>query len=521
MKGFRQPPRGNLELEHTFRHAVELHMAGRIPEAGDLFASILKKSPAHVGSLQRLATIRRQQGRLEEALVLLKKAIQHNPRSADVHNSLGNALQALARHEEAVISYRRALVLRRDYPEAYSNLGNSLRALGRHEEAAKCYREAVALRPEYGAAHNNLGSVLVALRRPEEAIASFQTALTLDPGSGAAHSNLGNALMELNRHAEAVPAFARARDIDPGLREPRFNQALATLALGDYAAGWPDFEARRHASELDSKPRFPQPRWDGRADITGRTILLQCEQGLGDTIQFARYAPLVAQRGARVIFEVQKPLFRLFGSLAGLEKVIAQGDDPPAFDFHIPLLSLALAFGTTLESIPSQVPYLHASGVANASVGLCWAGNSNYSNDHNRSVPLSVLQPLVDLDGARFVSLQKNFRSGDEEFLAKRKHVDTYSDRSGKDFADTATLVAGLDLVITVDTAVAHLAGALGRPVWILLPFSAHWAWLRGREDSPWYPTARLFRQSRSGDWDSVVSRVAGALTERFSAAHK
>ena len=418
------------------------------------------------------------------------------------------------------------MALRRDYPEAHSNLGNSFRAMGRNEEAAGCYRDAIALRPDYQAAHSNLGTVLTALRKPEEAVASFEHALALNPSFGPAHSNLGNALMAMNRHAEAVQSFARAREIDPGFEQARHNHALASLALGDYASAWPDFEARS-----ESSPRFRQPRWDGRADIAEKTILLHFEQGLGDTIQFARYAPLVAERGARVIFEVQKPLLRLFGSLPGPEKVIAQGDDLPESDFYIPLLSLPLAFGTTLASIPSRVPYLHAPAVAKPSItgpssigpriGLCWAGNPAYPNDHNRSIPLSALQPLLDVPGARFVSLQKKFRSGDEEILAGRDNVDVRSDRNGKDFADTAALVAGFDLVITVDTAVAHLAGALGRPVWVLLPFSAHWTWLREREDSPWYPTARLFRQPRIGDWDSVVARVADQISERIAAVRK
>jgi tetratricopeptide (TPR) repeat protein len=517
MKGFRQSPGGSSQLERTFQQAVRWHTAGRLGEAAEFFAAILKRNPAHFVSLHRLAAIRRQQGHLEESLALLKTAIRYNPRSADAHNSLGNTLEALRRHAEAIDCFRHALALRPDYPEAHNNMGNSFQAVGRNEEAAACYREAVALRPEYVAAHSNLGNALTLLRRPEQAIPSFETALALNPRLGPAHSNLGNALMALNRHREASQAFSRARELDPDLPQPRLNQAIAKLALGDYAAGWPDFEARRHNRER----RFPQPQWDGRSEIAGKTILVHFEQGLGDTIQFARYAALVAERGAHVVFEVQKPLFRLFDRLTGPEKVIAEGDPLPEFDFHVPLLSLPLAFGTTREIIPSPGPYLHATGTANSGIGLCWAGNPGYANDHNRSIPLALLRPLLDIPKTRFISLQKNFRPGDEEILKGRDNLDVQSDRQGEDFADTAALVAGMDLVITVDTAVAHLAGALGRPVWILLPFSAHWAWLRERADSPWYPTARLFRQPKIGDWESVVAQVAAALTERFCAARK
>lgn len=513
MKGFRQAPRGNQQIEGAFERAVKLHSMARLPEAAEIFASILRKSPTHFGSLHRFAAIRRQQGQFEEALALLKKAISCNPGSADVHNSLGNTLQALERHEEAIGCYRRALDLRSNYPEAHNNLANSLGALGRKEEAVAHYRKAIALRPDYMAAHTNLGGVLTTLRRPEEALAILQAVLALDPDSAAAHNNLGNALMALNRQEDAVPAFARARQIDPKLREPQFNEAIARLALGDYTAGWLGFEMRR----ANTVRRFPQPRWESKTGLAAKTVLLCCEQGLGDTIQFARYAELVAQQGARVILQAPKPLSRLFQSLRGPSEVITENDALPDFDFHASLLSLPLAFGTTLESIPAQAPYLHAPAASKIGIGLCWAGNPGYANDHNRSIPLSVLQTLLDIPGARFVTLQKDFRAGDEEVLAGRENVDWRTDREGRDFADTAALMAGLDLIITVDTAVAHLAGALGLPVWVLLPFSAHWAWLRERGDSPWYPSARLFRQPAIGDWQSVTSCVAAALRERLS----
>jgi tetratricopeptide (TPR) repeat protein len=513
MKGFRKPAGGSGQVEQEFQRALDLHAAGRRKEAEGLLTGVLKKSQWHVGSLHTLGIIRLQEGRLEEALALFRKAVTINPGSAAAQTGVGNALQALGRHEEAIERYRRALTGRPQDGYAYNNLGNSYSALGRLEEAADCFRQAVARQPELAAAHGNLGNALLALNRLEEAVASYEAALALNPMLGGFHSNLGRTLVVLNRHEEAISRFLRARELDP--EEPQYplNLALARLALGDYASGWLDYEARWRSPSY-SKPRnYPQPLWDGRADIAGKTIFLYFEQGLGDTIQFARYVPLVAQLGAKVILEVPKSLLRLFRSLDGPDALVTASDPPPDFDCHAPLLSLPLAFQTTLESVPAAVPYLHAAPVpAGCSTGICWAGNPSNSNDRNRSLPLCELIPLLDVPGVRFLSLQKVLRDGDQKILAQRENVDLETDRKGEDFADTAALVAGLDLVITVDTAVAHLAGALGRQVWVLLPFSAHWAWLRERDDSPWYPTARLFRQPEPGSWTDVVSRAAEAL---------
>jgi tetratricopeptide (TPR) repeat protein len=546
MKGFRQPG-GGIQVERDFERALELHASGRTEEADRVLAGILKKSPWHFGSLHTLGVIRLQQSRFEEALGLFRKAVTSNPGSVGTHISLGNTLQALGRHEEAVERYQRALALRPQDAYARNNLGNSYLALRRLEEAAGCYRQAVARQPALDAAYGNLGNTLLELNRPEEALAAYETAIALNPRVPASHSNLGRALLALNRdedaiaayqaalaidpqmagvhsnlgralvalnwHEEAVLRFSRARELDPEDPQYPLNLALARLALGEYAAGWPDYEARWRSPRYPSPRSDPQPRWDGGAEIAGKTVFLYFEQGLGDTIQFARYVPLLAERGARVILEAPKGLLRLFRSLEGVAELLAPGDTPPDFDFHAPLLSLPLAFQTTLHTIPGRVPYLNAPAIrTKASIGLCWAGNPGNSNDQNRSVPLRELIPLLEVPGVRFLSLQKVLRDGDEALLREYNNVDIDSDRKGADFADTAALIAGLDLVITVDTSVAHLAGALGKPVWVLLPFSAHWAWLREREDSPWYPTATLLRQSRPGDWRRPAERAAQAL---------
>jgi tetratricopeptide (TPR) repeat protein len=546
MKGFRQPA-GAAQVELDFERAVELQMSGRLKEADALLTAILKKSPWHFGSLHTLGVIRLQQTRSEEALTLFRKAVTSNPGSAGAHLSLGNTLQALGRHEEAVERYQRALALRPHDAHAQNNLGNSYLALRRLEEAAECFRQAVARQPGLDAAHGNLGNTWLELNRPEEALRAYEAALALNPRVAATHSNRGRSLAALGRHQEAIAAyeaglaleprlagihsnlgrtlvalnqheeallrFARARELDPEDAQHPLSLGVSRLALGEYAAGWPDYEARWRSPRYPLPRTYPQPRWDGSADVAGKTIFLYFEQGLGDTIQFVRYAPLLAERGARVVLEAPKGLLRLFRSLEGVADLLGPGDPPPDFDFHAPLLSLPLAFQTRIENIPGRVPYLNAAAVrTETSIGLCWAGNPGNSNDQNRSIPLRELIPLLEVPGVRFLSLQKMLRDGDDAILRAHANVDIDTDRKGMDFADTAALIAGLDLVITVDTAVAHLAGALGKPVWVLLPFSAHWAWLRDREDSPWYPTATLFRQPRPGEWRSVVERAAHAL---------
>ena len=523
MKGFRQPPGGLQQAERDFRRAFELQSAGRETEAEVIFVQILRKCPSHFGSLYSLGILRFQQGRPGESLVFFRKAIAGNPGSHDAHHAFGNALQALARHEEAIQRYQCALALRHHNPHVYNNLGNSYQALGRMQEAEASFRQAIALAPHLDVTHNNLGNVLLELGQPYEALAAYEAALALNPGLGALHANLGKSLVALNRHEEAVDSFVHALELDD-VPQSRLNLALTRLALGDYPAGWRDYEARWNAPHY-SKPRaYPQPLWNGRAELSAKTILLYFEQGLGDTIQFARYVPLVAQTGARVMLQVQKPLLKLFGSLAGPSVLLPEGDPLPDFDFHAPLLSLPLAFQTTLENIPAKVPYLHAAPVVpsrvpstSPSIGLCWAGSPDNPTDRDRSIPLSTIAPLLEIAGVHFVSLQKVLRPGDEEILARYGNVDVDSIRNVTDFADTAALVAGLDLLIAVDTSMAHLAGALARPVWVLLKYSAHWAWLREREDSPWYPTARLFRQPQPGDWQTVIAKVRDALHASIS----
>jgi tetratricopeptide (TPR) repeat protein len=367
--------------------------------------------------------------------------------------------------------------------------------------------------------------VLDRLNLLEDAIASYSAALSLDPTINLCNSNLALSLVALNRHEEALPYFQRAREVEPDAPQPVFNESLARLAMGDFAHGWTDYEARLRVPELKINPYdFSQPRWDGRESLAGKTILLHGEQGLGDTILFARFVEPVVQTGARVILAMQKPLVRLMRSIPGVAQVITHGDPLPDFDFHAPVGSLPLVFQTTLETLPARTSYLQAptesdtiaglnlSADPRPTVGVCWAGNPNYPNDQNRSIPLPIFRRLFQVPGIHFISLQQNLRPGDGEILARLDNIDLTSDRKGSDLADTAALMSRLDLVITVDTVIAHLAGALRRPVWIPLTVRSYWAWLRHRTDSPLYPSARLFRQAEIGDWKPVMDSIAAAL---------
>jgi hypothetical protein len=424
------------------------------------------------------------------------------------------------RHGEAVAGYSRALALRPDYPEAHNNLGVALRGQGRPDEAVAHFRRALALRPGYPEAYNNLGIALAQQGQLDEAVVQFGHALASKPDYPEAHANLGGALVDQGRPDEAVAHFRRALALRPNYPEAHSNLATALLAQGDLAAGWEEYEWRWKTPHMIEAARdFAQPRWRGEA-AEGRTLLIHAEQGFGDTVQFCRYAPLAANCGLRVIVEVQEPLVRLLRCLPGVDLVVGRGEALPPFDLHCPMLSLPSALATTPPSIPSAASYLHADpaqvaawrtrlaamGRRGLRVGLAWAGNPALPTDRRRSLTPDRLAPLFELSGLQFFSLQKDGPAAPEAF--------PLTDLMGEveDFADTAALVANLDRVVSVDTAVAHLAAALGKPVWLLNRFDSCWRWQAGRRDSPWYPTMRLYRQPCPGNWASVLAEVARDL---------
>jgi tetratricopeptide (TPR) repeat protein len=495
---------------------------GRFDEALASYDHALALRPDHAEALCNRGVILHELKRFDEALASYDRAIAFRADIAEAHSNRGNVLRELEQYDEALASYDRALALRPDYAEAHSNRGNALNALKRFDEALTSYNRAIDLRPDYAVAFSNRGATLHALKRYDEAMASHDRALALRPDDAQALSNRGATLTQLRRNEEALANYDRALALQPGLPVVHWNQAALRLLTGDFERGWAEYEWRRKKASLARWMRnFPQPLWLGGDDIGGKTILLHSEQGFGDTIQFCRYVPLVAARGARVVLEVETPLQRLMATLAGTTHVLTNGGPLPDFDLHCPLLSLPLAFGTKLETIPSSGPYLRAplQNLTNwetrlgekrrPRIGLAWSGNAAHERDAERSISLAALLPLLNID-ATFVSLQKDVRPADAAVLDQCGDMLHFGDAIG-DFADTAALISTLDLVISVDTSIAHLAGALGSPVWVLLSYIPDWRWLLDRDSSPWYPTARLFRQNDTRTWDSVIMRVREA----------
>ncbi|CAK0766886.1 hypothetical protein WCLP8_3990005 [uncultured Gammaproteobacteria bacterium] len=477
-------------LAEAFARATRLHQVGQLSEAADVYRAILAAVPDHAPSLHLLGVIAAQNRRLEPAETLIRRAIALDDGNADFHSNLGAVLREQGRLEEASDCLVLALALAPGQLDARHNLGAVLHDQGRLEQAEDCYRAVIDRQPNHVAALTSLGALLSASGQIDQAEFWLGRALALAPDDSEAHWSL----------------------------------AVTRLLAGNLAGGWAEFDWRWRRPGLVPR-RFVEPRWRGQP-LAGQTILLHAEQGRGDTIQFARYASLVQARGGRVIVQCQTELVGLLGTLAGVEAVVGNHQTPPPFQWQASLLDLPGAFGTTLETIPAATPYLTAepSRVARwrqrlsgggISVGLAWAGTSTHRNDRNRSLTLatlaSLLAPLLGLPSVRWFGLQVGPRAAD---LTAAGLSDRITDLSGEiaDFRDTAAMVAALDLVISVDTAVVHLAGALARPAWVLLPFAPDWRWLLGRSDSVWYPGLRLFRQPRPGAWAEVIAEVAQAL---------
>lgn len=487
------------------------------------FEHAAARAPGWAEPHNHLGNTLQELGRLEEAAAAYRKAIALKADFVDPCNNLSNVLRNLGHLDEAVAAARRAIDLNPALAEPYNNLGNALQDLGRAEEAVAAYHKAIDLNPRLPDSYNNLGNALQGLERLAEAVAAYDQAIELRADFAESHNNRGNALKGLGRLEEAIGSYQKAIDLKSDYADAHFNQSMSMLKLGLFESGWAEYEWRWHVERTAKDRRnFDKPLWLGAESLAGKTILLHAEQGLGDTIQFCRYAALVAALGATVVLEVQRPLVDLLSSLQGIGRVVARGEALPAFDYHCPLLSLPLVFGTNLQSIPAHASYLKADpqhlakwesrlGPRTARrIGFVWAGRATNSNDFRRSIPLKSMMRLMR--GAhQNVSLQLDMRPGDRELLAGREDICNFGVDLA-DFSDTAALIALLDDVVTVDTSVAHLAGALGRPVSILLHFDNDWRWLTDRTDSPWYPSARLFRQRTIGDWVPTIENVAKEL---------
>ncbi|MFZ5906226.1 MAG: tetratricopeptide repeat protein [Nitrospirota bacterium] len=474
--------------------ALHLQQAGRFPEAEQLYREILRRQPGNPAVYCNLGFISQEKGQLDEARAFYLKAIRLNPDLAQAHYNLGVVLQARGNLEEAIDCYRKA-AQSEENAMFYFNLGSALQEKGEFPDAESFYLRALELHPGYAKAHNNLGIVYKQMMQLEKAMLHITKALEIDPAFAEAHVNLAGML----------------------------------IMQGDFSGGWREFEWRKKMQGFRHR-NFSRPHWDG-SDVSGRTVLLCNEQearGFGDTIQCVRYLPLLAERGARVLVECQRELIPLLRNMEGVHSVIAEGEPLPAFDLYCHFLSLPACFHTSLGTIPATVPYLSVNTLlaeewrnrvqspgSRIKAGLVWAGEKKHDWLNLRSCTDALRSLPPRIKGASFFSLQK----GDQRYPDSQEEETGIIDYMGDvhDFADTAALIMNLDLVISVDTAVAHLAGALGRPVWTLLPFVADARWLLHAEDTPWYPTMRLFRQPSPGDWNTVVARVAGELEKLVS----
>ncbi len=459
--------------------------------------------------------------RLEEALAAYDRAVAFNPRYPASHGARGQVLKDLGRHEEALEAYDRALAIDPRSARTHYNRGSVLLDLERFADAITSFDVAVSLDPTFVDGHVIRGRVLEKLGRYEEAIASFGKALARNPTRADVYNHRGNVFTRLKRFDEALADCDRVIALEPTHADAHWNKALIKLLKGDFEEGLPLYEWRwERAAYRKRASIFAKPLWIGQP-LAGKTLLIHGEQGFGDFIQMCRYVPMVNAR--KVVLEAPKELSALFATLKGRQVLVEQGKPLPEFDLHCPVMSLPLVFQTTLASIPAEVPYLFADPEKKAvterklgaktkpRVGLCWSGSRAHADDKSRSIALSQLAPVLELP-FEFHALQSEIRAEDRAAFSDsplRSHASEL-----KDFSDTAALIAAMDLVVTVDTAVAHLAGALGKPVWILLPFTPDWRWLLDREDSPWYPSARLFRQPAMGDWESVVAEICRQLKD-------
>lgn len=539
---------GNVDALHLM--SVLATMSGDAAFGVDLARQALAGDPSFFAAYVSLGNALQTLGQLEDAVGAFQQAVHLNPQSAEALTNLASALNDLERFDEACDVAARAVVLDPDLAEAQNNFGNALNGLGSPAEAAECYEKCLALRPDMVEAWRNLGLARAELGEREGAVDAFVKALELDPGPGR-FLDLGNALLEVAQFDQAARCFAQAVEMDGGFvdawmnlatalkgmgqleqaeavqrdalalapddAEAHFNLAVLLLQQGKMAPGWAEYEWRWKLPSFQPVLRpWNAPRWDG-GRFDGKTLLVTVEQGFGDAIQFSRFLPQAAALGGRVILECRPELVTLMGTLAGVAQVVAAGDEVPTFDVHVPLMSLPGLLGVTLDTLPAQVPYLSVpagiddfADVAAATglkVGLVWAGKASRSDNDWRSCRVEDLAPLTALSSVRLYSLQ----------VGNAKMVGGVSDLGPRlvDFAHTAAAIQALDAVVAVDTAVAHLAGALGKPVWVLLSRPSNgFLWMDQRGDSPWYPTAKILRQDSPGDWSPVISTLCAQLVE-------
>ncbi len=504
--------RGNLFLERGKHH-----------QSINDFDAAIKIQPQDTQSLFNRGVANAGIKRFQQALDSYDLAMQIEDNNAYLHFNRGVALEQLGRFDESLASYDEAISRKYDFTEAHLHRGNVLKALGRLEESIFAFERMIGMNPNYAEAYNNRANGLKKLGQLDAAMVDYDAAIRIKPDYQEAYNNRGNMLKDTGFYERAMQDYDRALALNPDYVSCHWNKSLLLILLGDYLNGWKLYEWRMQEPSLrDKHYQLATPGWRGEYSLQGKTILIYAEQGFGDVIQFSRYLPMLKAQGANIIFELFQPLNSLFQSMRCEMTLVSKGEAMPAFDTYCPIMSLPYAMKTTLDTIPAEIPYLFADaekvagwkktlGKTNKKrVGLVWAGSTKHENDANRSLALDALDSLLQVD-VEWHSLHKEYRLHDQGILHQYPQLLQHQDAI-QDFSDTAALIECLDLVITVDTSVAHLAGAMGKPVWILIPFAPDYRWLLDREDSPWYPTARLFRQPVLNDWDSVIPKIIQAL---------
>jgi tetratricopeptide (TPR) repeat protein len=547
-----------LSVAVLLQEGLACHQQGRFDQAQACYAQVLQAQPDNADAWHLLGVLLGALGQSAQGIEHLQRAIRLRPEFAAAHNHLGNALRAGAQWDAAITAYRRALAVRPEYPVALNNLACAFKATDQLPEALAALRRAVSLDPACADAHYNLGNVYIALGDYQAALSAYQAALALRPNDveillalakawhhleqsapalavlaqvlslapscADAYNTLGAVHEQCGEIVAARDAYQQAVDLEPGRVDAQLSLGAAELRLGHFSAGWRGYAFRPAQSGVPDPLALTRHQVQPGA-LAGRSALLYAEQGLGDTLQFARFAPLLVDAGVTVGLVVQPPLKALLAASLPTMRVFAQGQALPAADAHWPLMSLPLVLDTTLASIPVPVPYVQApegavrrwarrlppSNARTLRIGVAWSGNPKHENDRRRSIPLTLFSTLMAGVDALFCVLQTEIRSADRAIVPSLGNLIDLSAEID-DYVDTAAIVANLDLIVTVDTSVAHLAGAMGKAVWVLLPYVPDWRWLLGRQDSPWYPSMRLFRQRTRGDWAEVLQRVAVAL---------
>jgi tetratricopeptide (TPR) repeat protein len=527
-----------MQLDNIFHNALARHQAGRLDQAAGLYRHILNKDNLHAQASNNLGAILMSRGSLNEAVSCFQNALKANAGFFEACLNLGRAYKKMGRYSEATESIRRALDIKPDYIMAYLELSFFCYQQGNTRGAINCCKKALALDPECADAYKLLGNVLADSGDVPAALESYRQALQIRPDRADIYFNLANTLRGCGRLLSAIENYKRALVFEPDSVQTHWNLSHALLLIGNFLDGWREYEWRFQLPRQEEiyPHRYEVPRWDGSV-FRGKRLLVHDEQGLGDTLQFMRYLPMVKTLGGTIIFEVRKQLMELFKNLPGIDELIersSDGNPPVAFDMFVPLMSLPTIFETNQSTIPARIPYLWADDgltdrwaeklnqISELKVGICWQGNPLHQADKRRSVPLKFFAPLAKIDKVRLISLQK--KHGLEQMAALPADVSVIEFGSELDelngvFMDTAAVMKNLDLVIASDTAIAHLAGALGVPVWLVLPDVPEWRWMMERNDSPWYPTMRLYRQPEPGDWKSVFQQVYDAMS-KLAAQH-